>query len=102
MERTGSKFTAASAQPFSSARFRTLRPMRSAKFTKTRQQQARAGWQEQLNKGADYTAAQRAALAADPKLHTQFACVFKTLQQGRPITHHILEWLNAKKRRAIV
>jgi len=39
-----------------------------------------------LNKGADYTAIQRAAQAADPKLHTQFACVFKTLQQGRLIT----------------
>jgi hypothetical protein len=38
------------------------------------------------NKGADYTAIQRAAQAADPKLHTQFACVFKTLQQGRLIT----------------
>ena len=49
-------------------------------------QQARAGWQEQLNKGADYTAVQRAAQAAYPKLHTQFACVFKMLQQGRPIT----------------
>ena len=49
-------------------------------------QQARAGWQVQLNKGADYTALQRATKAADPKLHTQFACVFKTLQQGRPIT----------------
>jgi len=51
-----------------------------------KKQQARAGWQEQLNKGANYTAVQRAAQAADPKLHTQFACVFKTLQQGRPIT----------------
>ena len=30
MERTGCKFTAASAQPLSSARFRTLCPMRSA------------------------------------------------------------------------
>ena len=35
-----------------------------------------------MNKGADYTAIQRAAQAADPKLHTQFACVFKTLQQA--------------------
>ena len=51
-----------------------------------KKQQAQAGWQEQLNKGADYTAVQRAAQAAHPKLHTQFACVFKTLQQGRPIT----------------
>ena len=51
-----------------------------------KKQQARAGWQGQLNKGADYTAFQRAAQAADPKLHTQFACLFKTLQQGRPIT----------------
>ena len=51
-----------------------------------KKQQARAGWQEQLNKGADYTAVQRATKAADSKLHTQFACVFKTLQQGRPIT----------------
>ena len=67
-----------------------------------KKQQAQAGWQEQLNKGADYTAVQRAAQAADPKLHSQFACVFKTLQQERPINHHILEWLSAKKRRAIV
>jgi hypothetical protein len=50
------------------------------------EQQALVGWQGQLNKGADYTAMQRAAQAADPKLHTQFACVFKTLQQGRLIT----------------
>jgi len=35
MERTGCKFTAASAQPLSSARSRTLRPMRSAKPTNT-------------------------------------------------------------------
>ena len=51
-----------------------------------KKQQARAGWQEQLNKGADYTVVQRGAQAAYPKLYTQFACVFKTLQQGRPIT----------------
>ena len=25
--------------------------------------------------------------AQPPKLHTQFACVFRTLQQGRPITN---------------
>ena len=31
------------------------------------------------NKGADYTAIQRAAQADDSKLLTQFACVFKTL-----------------------
>jgi len=51
-----------------------------------KKQQARAGWQEQLNKGADYTEVQYAAQSADPKLHTQFDRVFKTLQQGRPIT----------------
>ena len=50
-----------------------------------KKQQARAGWQGQLNKGADYTAFQRAAQAADPKLHTQFACVQDTAA-GRPIT----------------
>jgi Flp pilus assembly protein TadB len=33
-----------------------------------------------------YTAIQRAAQAADPKLHTQFTCVFKTLRVGAP--HH--------------
>ena len=46
-----------------------------------KKQQALVGWQGQFNKGADYTAFQRVAQAADPKLHTQFACVFKTLQQ---------------------
>ena len=42
-------------------------------------QQVLVGWQGQLNKGADYTAIQRAAQADDSKLLTQFACVFKTL-----------------------
>jgi hypothetical protein len=44
-----------------------------------KKQQALVGWQGQLNKGADYTAIQRAAQADDSKLLTQFACVFKTL-----------------------
>eukprot|EP00983_Pelagomonas_calceolata_P020393 642976-Pelagomonas_calceolata.AAC.5 len=50
-------------------------------------QKDRAAWHECLDKGAEYTAEQRAGQAADLKLHTLLASTFKHLQLGSSALH---------------